>query len=251
MCEDLNSLASIVGVGKEDLKKYFTPDTTKSYLYHLCSSLQNSGMMHNTIQFTGKNFSVIEEVMQEFHVDIASRKYTQWGDIYRAFLSKGILDRGSREKKETNWEKYSKGLYEGLQFLVNGGETLIKKLSSSKDLTADSIKKVKEISKKIHGLGFALTCDWLKECGCTWLAKPDVHINEVIKALLNRKSISDEEILTEIYSWAKEIELSGVDPSITAYKLDRTVWLLCTEDFFLDHKSSGRESLIRKIKSNI
>ena len=248
MRRDLNSLASIVGVRERELQKYLSPNTSQSFLYHLCSSLQNSGMMTNTILFRGINNLIIKEVMCDYDSTLAFKKYKSWQDIYNTFLSKGILDKGSRKNKETNWEKYCKGLYEGLQFLDGGGDSLIRELSSSKELNRNNLKKVKDISKRIHGLGFALTCDWLKECGCTWLAKPDTHLNDVIKAFKNTRTITDEEVLEEVYFWANEIELRGIDLDITAYKLDRIIWLLCTENFFLDKKSSGKDALIRKIK---
>ena len=55
---DLVSLASVAGVTENDLQKYFVPDgdaTSENILIHLCSSLQNSGMMHNSIKFNDKN----------------------------------------------------------------------------------------------------------------------------------------------------------------------------------------------------
>lgn len=248
MLRDLNSLASIAGIKEEDLQKYFSPDTSQSFLYHLCSSLQNSGMMANTILFGSANNSIIKEVMCNYDSALAFKKYKSWQDIYNAFLSEGISDKGSGKNKETNWGKYCKGLYEGLQFLNEGGGSLIRELSLSRELNKDNLKRVKDISKRIHGLGFALTCDWLKECGCTWLAKPDTHVNDVVKALRNTRVVTDEEVLDEVYSWANEIKLSGIDLDITTYKLDRIIWLLCTENFFLDKKSSGKDALIRKIK---
>lgn len=248
MLRDLNSLASIAGVKEGELQKYFSPDTSQSFLYHLCSSLQNSGMMTNTILFRGINNPIIKEVMCNYDSTLSFKKYKGWQDIYNTFLSKGILDKGSRKNKETNWEKYCKGLYGGLQFLGEGGDSLIKELSSSKELNRDNLKRIKNISKRIHGLGFALTCDWLKECGCTWLAKPDTHLNDVIKALRNTGPVTDEEVLGEVFFWANEIKLCGIDPDITTYKLDRVIWLLCTGNFFLDKKSSGKDALIKKIK---
>ncbi len=80
-----------------------------------------------------------------------------------------------------------------LQYLAkNNGEEEIKKLISTKKLTNSENEKIEDISRKIHVLGFALTCDWLKDCGCVWLAKPDAHIKGVV---LHLKSVNKIKIL--------------------------------------------------------
>ena len=51
---NLVSLASIAGIDETGLQKYFIPEgntSPESILFRLCSSLQNSGMMRNSIKF--------------------------------------------------------------------------------------------------------------------------------------------------------------------------------------------------------
>lgn len=254
---DLVSLASVAGVTENGLQKYFVPegnDTSNSILLRLCSSLQNSGMMHNSIKFNDKDApeyrTAVETVMCGFDTKTAAAKYSDWTAIYNAIINTGISDNGIREKKETNWEKYCRGLYDGLQFLTSGnGEKKIQQLVSTTMLTDTEIGIISDISNKIHGLGFALTCDWLKECGCVWLAKPDVHINGVIMHLKGVDKIKDRDVLREMFSWAEVVKNSDTDSSATAYKLDKIIWLLCTGEFYLDGKRTGREAIYHKIDS--
>lgn len=94
-----------------------------------------------------------------------------------------------------------------------------------------------------------MTCDWLKECGCVWLAKPDVHINGVVDRLQPVNVVKDKDVLWQMYSWSEAIKQAEVDLAMTAYKLDKIIWLLCTGDFYLDNKRTGREAIYKKIDS--
>lgn len=253
---NLVSLALVAGIDEVRLQKYFVPEgdvTSKCILFRLCSSLQNSGMMSNSIKFNDKdvtNRNIIKKVLLDFNTMEAAAKYLPEGceSIYKAMIEAGIKDNGIKEKRKSNWEKYCRGLYDGLKFLVtDNGEKIINELVKASCLTENELKKISEISNQIHGLGFALTCDWLKECGCTWLAKPDVHINEVIKYMKQNDKLKDEEIIMMMFSWAKTIESNNVDKNATAYKIDKIIWLLCTGEFYLDNIRIGREAIYRKI----
>ena len=254
---DLVSLASVAGVNEKELQEYFVPEgdaTSKSILLRLCSSLQNSGMMHNSIKFNDKDApayrTAIETVMCGFDAKASAAKYADWTAIYKEIINTGISDNGSRKKKETNWEKYSRGLYDGIQFLTIGnGENIIQQLVSTNMLTDTEIGIIGDISTKIHGLGFTLTCDWLKECGCDWLAKPDGHVKAVIMHLKGVDKIKDKDILREMFSWAEAVKNSGKDSNATTYKLDKIIWLLCTGKFHLDGKRTGRKGIYHKIDS--
>lgn len=258
---DLVSLASVAGVTEGELQKYFIPNggtTSENILFHLCSSLQNSGMMRNSIKFNDTTTApayrkAIENVMCGFDAKAAAARYNNnWEDIYQA-INERISDRGSGEKKETNWQKYCRGLYDGLVFLNNqffdyqNGERAIEQFKLKTELTDNELKLINIISNRIHGLGFSLTCDWLKECGCLWLAKPDVHINSVIMRLEGVNKIKNDEVLRVMFSWAEDVKNSGVDSSATAYKLDKIIWLLCTGEFYLDNKRIGRDAIYNKM----
>jgi len=199
---NLISYASVAGVDESALQKYFIPEgntSSNSILFRLCSSLQNSGMMRNSIKFNDKDTryrDIVKKVLFGFNTEKSAATYSDWESIYNAMLAGGITDNGSKEKKESNWEKYCRGLYDGLRFLAYGnGERIIKDLVAVSALTDQELKEIYTISNQIHGLGFPLTCDWLKECGCTWLAKPDVHISRVVKYLKSDEKFKDKDIL--------------------------------------------------------
>jgi len=252
--QNLVSYASVAGLDESALQKYFIPEgntSSDSILFRLCSSLQNSGMMRNSIKFNDKDTkcrNIVKKALFSFDANKSAATYSDWESIYNAMLAGGITDNGIKDKKESNWEKYCRGLYDGLRFLTAGnGDRIIKDIVSVSALTDRELKDIYSISNQIHGLGFALTCDWLKECGCTWLAKPDVHINGVVKYLKADEKLKDEDVLKLMFSWAETVKLSGEDKDATAYKIDKIIWLLCTGEFYLDDRRVGREAIYRKI----
>lgn len=246
-----------------EVSSLFEPDgdnSNKSIFRRMCSSLQNSGHMGNSIKFNDENYELIREKTNDFNAAEFCRKYDRWENFYRDLTDNGKLDNGKKEKKikakvkrdiETNWEKYAKGLFEGANFLIDGGFEKIKKLTlMSKQITKvsdENINSIMEISQKIHGLGFALTCDWLKECGCLWLVKPDVHMKEVYRHLTHssKKSISDSVVIKDMFDYS--LLIKRFDAEMTAYKLDKIIWLICTGNFYKYDIKIGRELIIKKI----
>ena len=266
--EKVRELAEYVGVSDEQLQEYYAPESDKNYLFKLASSLQNSGRMSNSIKFNDKKVEnaryrkAISEALSGFQAKDAWENYKdKTGEAIRTTIKEQGIDTEAKPKKElhegdkqknykSNWQKYCNGLFCGLDYLVNGrkdepsktGEEEIRELAAYDDavLSDDIIVKIFAIQSKIYGLGFSLTCDWLKECGCTWLAKPDVHIKAVIASIMETDNISDTETLKYIFDWAKKIG----KPDVTAYKIDRIIWLLCTGNFYLNDKTVGRNTVL-------
>jgi hypothetical protein len=208
-------------------------------------------MMRNSIKFNDKDTKyrdIVKKVLFSFDANKSAATYSDWESIYNAMLAGGITDNGIKNKKESNWEKYCRGLYDGLRFLTAGnGEKIIKDLVTISALTDEELKDIYAISNQIHGLGLPLTFDWLKEYDSTWLAKPDVHINGVVKYLKADENLKDEDVLKLMFSWAETVKSSGEDIGATAYKIDKIIWLLCTGEFYLDNRRVGREAIYRKI----
>lgn len=260
-----DGLRSVVGITNEQLPLLFVPEgssTTESIFERLCSSLQNSGQMSNSIKFNSDNRELIKNVVYNYNMQKFTKNYTKWEDVYDAFISRGISDQGkerkviknyNKNKPETNWEKYSKGLFEGVNYLLSGGLEKIRELISYSEkinrVEDAYVKEIYSISNKIHGLGFALTCDWLKECGCTWLAKPDTHIVEVYKHLIGMSSnskVSEIQVIKDMFDYAELIKTKDTD--MTTYKLDKMIWLICTGNFYQFDIQIGRDLIIKKVE---
>lgn len=253
--------ANSMRITKDELEKYNIPEGwifRQSYLERLASSLQNSGMMHNSIRFneSEERYLHIKNVLCDFDCGQVLAKYGNWQALYNGLTRDGALDRGKQKEtneKKTNWGKYAKGLFCGVEFLAkeNGTceiEALCKPPTTEEELNA-KIKKIKNIEDRIHGLGFALTCDWLKECGCTWLAKPDIHIKVVCSAIAGKgeeSRMSDVEIIKFMFHFAADVQKKY--PDVTAYQIDKMIWLICTGNFYLQKDKTGRDTILSMIK---
>ena len=265
--EIFDDLRIIAGI-PDNCNKLFEPEgacSNESIVERLCSSLQNSGQMRNSIMFNEKNKEnrdKIKEAVCDYDSAIFFKRYANWESLYDSFIKNGLKDNGKNRqvKKEysnniplTNWEKYAKGLFEGINFLANNnGFEIVKGLidltSTINKITDIEINKIKTISNYIPGFGLALTCDWLKECGCTWLVKPDIHIIEVYKHLINSENdkIKNEDLIIDMFDYSILIQ-HEVDKSMTAYKLDKMIWLICTGDFYQYNIKIGRDLIIKRV----
>ncbi|WP_028511419.1 hypothetical protein [Ruminococcus sp. NK3A76] len=217
---------------------------------------------------TTKNYTnvdnLIDKLKEEYPNKIENEK--KWNEyltgIYQCavFLSNGKI--GGKEltfdhdhllKEPENIEEFKKYLYD-LRYIKNN----------------------------IAGVGPAVCYNWLKECGAIWLAKPDLHIKRVVAELLKTNNTSndhdksmadkviqkyinnhreemrfpelkgikknsrltcDEYVALYMWEWAKEIREKGFDKDCSAYKLDRVLYLFCTNGhFYLDDNSNNEIS---------
>jgi len=92
---------------------------------------------------------------------------------------------------------------------------------------------IDELSSKVHGMSFALTCDFVKELGHLGFCKPDVHLKEIFTALDLCTAKGDRQVFKAI---ARVAENVGVAP----YDVDRVFWLAGSGDFYLDGIQVGR-----------
>ena len=98
------------------------------------------------------------------------------------------------------------------------------------------------------GFREALSCDFLKEFDSSFdLPKPDGHIKETLNALgYNYKK--DIDYIKKTIDLTNEINKS-LKNKITVYQLDRMIYLLCSQDFFLDDKKTVKEIYLKECQT--
>jgi hypothetical protein len=109
------------------------------------------------------------------------------------------------------------------------------------------------IKQEVKGFGLALACDFLKESGFHWYAKPDVHLIEIFSKLGLSSSKSDYEVLNAVIRVAK-------NTNTTPYLVDKIFWLIGSGRFYKDinlHTGKvlligrNRDAYIRLVKTNL
>lgn len=256
----LIQMAGLYGLSKEDLEMYYHCEpqydiahgAKMSDVYkRLLSSLQNRQSLPNIIKFWDPEYEkYYEKTLCQYNPKEVVKKY---GGDNGAKILFDTLD------AQLHWNKEHSKLPEQWCEGAIGAAKELSKYKDSKDLHKKLMSEAKngdlmQIAKywdslPIKGLGFALSCDFLKEIGID-LPKPDVHIMAVIKALFYKENedVSEQQLTTDFIQLVKAIQ--KFDPELTAYKLDKMIWLICTGSFYL-HKDSPktmRECLIKKCK---
>lgn len=237
-----------------ELDCYFVPNrqqgspsvaiSAKDMLRQMAFSLQNSGRMHNSIAFD-EGDDCFESTLCGFDpVKIVGRYMTtddkdaSAGALLDELYHLGVANRRTEPGWEvSNWGKYVWGVLDAAQLFSDEG--FVDRVNQAiKDQRLEWAKEPMEdlpalLEREVKGLGPALSRDFLKECGCTWCAKPDGHIMRVVRAAGWCARDADEvEVARCIFDAARVVRLHGTDEQATAYKLDKMIWLLCTGDFY-------------------
>ena len=252
--------------GIKDLDKYLRPEAcvTLNQVYEQAlSSLCNRYSMRNNIKFerqleTKKNkfekrWSEFKEIFLKFDPKRVKEAYPNVGyleSLIGQFNEELTLDKKIGSKKESRqWWEFGEGAISAAAFLsvfqdigefaffVKGFQTNRKYQYALPML----------LEKEISYFGFVLACDFLKEAGYVRYPKPDVHLMNVFaESGLCRKHYY------QVFKAAVELaDTVGETP----YKVDKTIWLVCTGNFYFDKKNPAENKktelldICAKIKS--
>jgi len=277
--ENLEKLAESNNISQEELKKYYSTsdqhlefikdlkrsETSKAFVQMILHA-QNATMISSIVNFE-KNKEFLKEVTCDFQPKSFLQKYAN-KDIkclaedlrWTADKNKGLKWSSTKSKNDNKDQivtRFAKTLLECAKFLseLNSKQEIINKLTANAHNTQTLIKNFKSQIKT--GFGIALTCDFLKEFDEQFndLAKPDVHLIDVMTKLKKREENyynSDKskiKLLDEMKEMAACINENLPDnEKITVYQLDRMIWLVCTENFFL-HKKPVKEKYLNMIEN--
>ncbi len=103
------------------------------------------------------------------------------------------------------------------------------------------------LDKEIVGLGFALSCHFLKENGYPKFVKPDVHIKEIFKGIgISQSEADDYEVFKDVVRFSESI-------NEIPYVVDKLFWLVGSGDFYLDELRirTKRDDFIEEVKKEI
>lgn len=157
--------------------------------------------------------------------------YDSWKDFFHTleqddYDPPGPLD---VDNPRSYWVQFSKSIISGARFLsrfdgIQEFNEFTGKFTTS-EYTRFSLPLL--LREQIHGLGFALGCEFLKENGYPRFVKPDVHLKEIFFGLDISDADTDFEVFVDIIRFAEKIEE-------LPYRVDKLFWLVGSGRFYLE-----------------
>lgn len=235
------------GIDLEELNMYLINnkkfETLNDVFKRMAISLQNYQAMPRIINFE-KNIEKMREILFNFDPHKVFSYYDS-SSLFDKFCS--IFKVSNPENPRNSWLKFSKGIISGSKFLSNfkdGFEfdNFVKKFDDNQE---ELIKLPIYLKNNIFGLGFALSCDFLKELGYTNYPKPDVHLMDVFHNIGISKYDQYE-------NYRKIIDMANTVGK-TPYEVDKLFWLICSGKYYM-HDINGKplkKELIKHLLSSI
>lgn len=233
--------------------EYSKPQNLEKIYQRLCDSAQNQQMAPKVV---GKSIGGVENlsgILFDFDPKKVADKYQPndnlllFKEIIEQLKPKGKL----RATPRSVWPKFCRSIIDGAHFLSqfrNGQDFYSWANSIYEDEKTKNILPLM-MSLEIKGMGIALISDFLKEIGFVNYGKPDVHIKEILVAS-NYLHERDLKSLRGAYKALKVMDDIAEENEVTAYAVDKTLWLIGSGNFYRNNQNTGnrKQEFIDKLK---
>jgi len=238
LAKDYLPSLGIDGVTTNLIEKYLNPltinskPTSKEAIYQrILESAQNANMKAGVIGRAIDGVNNLSLVLEGFNPKAVLNKYnvgweTILDDIVEQLHPRGKIRRTTR----AIWPHFCKTILSAANFIEQfaSAEDFFSWVDffDRDDRSRASLPML--LSREIEGLGFALSCDFLKELGYVNFPKPDVHLRDIFTALhLCPKNSGDYQLFKAI------IRVAG-HANVSAYNADKIFWLIGSGYFYDD-----------------
>lgn len=225
-------------VSSEMLQSHLIPNTHHPESLHriyfaLCSSLKNKQMHENVFKGTIGSLDNLSKPLFDFDPHKIVNIYAQgdWRLLMESILNSIALLKEPRTTEKSVIPQFCKGAISAAYFF-NQFKDSAEFYSWANFFDQDDRARVALpllLSQEIHGLGFALACDFLKELGYVGFGKPDVHIKDIFQAL--ELMPSDNSINEDLAAFKAIVRIAN-NTGRTAYEVDKVFWLLGSGEFY-------------------
>lgn len=209
----------------------------------MCITLQDYQSRPKIINYFARK-DEIKEILYNFNITQILNYSLE--ELSNKFFEKFNVK--NRESKLNTWYQYSKSILSAATFLSKF-KTIEDFFVFVSDYSSDSSSRLALpvlLSKEIHGMGFALACNFLKDIGCVDYAKPDVHILTVF----NELGMCEYNDMKCFELMVKVSEEAGVSP----FTVDKVMWLICSGNYHIYNKNLSpaglRDKYIDFMKKN-
>ena len=221
----------------KDFKKLYGEG---SYFERLFDSLINRTMLPNIFK-KGENYEKknsrknISDVLFEYDGLKILKEHKTSEKLFKEFQKELKFD----NEKNKLAKEVCQGIIDGCNFFKrfeDGKEfkRFLEQITSKKEIM---LALPLYLSKEIKGFGFALSCDFLKECGFKDYLKPDTHIIDIFKKIHGVKNMSQWECYKKFIEFLDC--LNEKEDKKSAYEIDKILWLNC---------KVNKEEFLKKIK---
>lgn len=260
----LEQMANLKGITPSQLEQYYSHTDQYCHFYSDLSGIsrifaqmifhmQNATMMSNIVKFN-TNYTFLKNITCNFEAEDFLNRYTnkatRIGELvedlrWNSATNTGLKwDSTNSGKPDFMAKRLAQSMFECAEYLTNFN-THTEVLDDLKSHATNSESLIAYFNSKIRtGFSVALTCDFLKEFDTyfEFLPKPDVHIKDVVSALKTKNYKYDIDLVKEVQEITKNINLELTqkgEQEITVYQLDRMIWLVCTNNFFIPGHPNG------------
>lgn len=215
-------------------------DSMPGVMRGILESLSNRHGMPNAIGDLGP----LEPILHGFRPDIICRTYgDDWEKVFDSVRT-NLAPPGRMVKSNplNYWVTFCKGVVSAARFLsryssIGEFSDFVAQFYLNEDTRLALPLLLKE---EIHGMGFALACDFLKENGYPEFVKPDRHIVAIFTGLGLSRASTPYGVFKDAVRYAQAI---GELP----YVVDKAFWLVGSGNFHLNNISirTDRAEFIR------
>lgn len=227
----------------EILEEYLTPhdcnqvEKLSQIYFHLLKHAQNANMKPKVIGQSIGGVKKLKPILFNFN---AKKVLEHYGDDHEKLLDDIVeeLQPTGQVKREPKglWVHYCQSILSAAQFLCQfKNSKAFYEWANEYYQDETKIDELPQIlAREIHGIGYALACDFLKEMGFANYGKPDVHIKDILRGVgLTKEKAKETEIQAVLREMAK---VNGV----SAYHVDKILWLIGSGEFYFHDFSTGQ-----------
>lgn len=242
------------GITKDVLDSYIfepeksRPNTLKGIFLKLLKAAQNAQRKSNVIGKSLGQHGVerLGSVLGDFSPSFVKSKYQSWEQLFDT-IKREIKPRGKMHKTpRAIWPGYCQTILEGAKFLsyfASAGDfyRFVDPFARSPDERVNLALPLL-IEKSIKGFGFALSCDFFRQLGYSQYAKPDVHINKILKGIgICYPDESDYEVTLALNRIARRAHVSP-------FAVDKALWLIGSGKFYKHKSSIGKNGQLPRMR---
>lgn len=194
---------------------------------------QDYQQLPNTVKFNSRR-DLLKKVLCNFDVKAVLVRWKNRDDLFDELQKKikFAKPKDDKSKHQSLWWRWCGAVIDSAKFLsqFKSAKEFYSYVDAYDKNVFSRIFLALTMKEKISGFGFALACNVLKDLGFIEFSKPDVHIMDVLCGLgfCDNNPYSAFECVAQISE-----ECRKHDSSISPFKVDRVIWLICSGKFYL------------------